>query len=166
MKKSIVISIICLLIGVGITPAIAIETDNQIEVECETVDNINLKRTKVLIDRLEDFTSSILLLSKRNPIVYEKCLELSNEVNTISEKYEELSYTVDWEYPIWCAVNEWLYYSILKTLGKLDVIIEYLHEAFIGIFLYGLFSWIRVFVTIWGASVEQNLYGFGCWDYP
>ena len=177
MKKGIAIGIICLFIGVGVYPAVSVETetlmvDNQGEDDCgcEDFGDIHFDRIGSKLERLKGYTKGLLLLSRRNPVVYGKCLEISDSVNTISEKYEELLYnmdTLDWEYPIICAVYEMLYNFIVSAMGTCDAIIEYLDQfLFFGLFLSGFFAWVRVFLWIWGMNVEVTLYGFGCWEIP
>jgi hypothetical protein len=113
MKKSIVIGIICLFIGVSFQSVIAEETNTPIkrnqneDCGCEHFDNLQLERIGVLIDRLKVYSKFLLLSSRNYPVVYDICLETSNELNTISEKYEELSYNLDiskWSYPIICSI--------------------------------------------------------------
>ena len=173
MRKLLVVGIIVLFIGVGVYPVIAVETNssmvnNQDDCGCEDVSNIHLERIGSKLERLKGYTKSLLLLSKRNPVIYEKCLEVSDSINTITEKYEELSYymdTLEWEYPIICTVYLWLYDKILNTLDICDAIIEYLEQLLpFGLLLSGFFAWVRVFLVIWGANVEVTLYGFGCWE--
>jgi len=179
-KKGLVLFITVLFIGVSFQSVVGVETETSVvnnpsedDCGCETVNSVHLYKLDklgVLLDRLEGFTKNLLMSSRSNPVVYEKCLEVFDSVNTITEKYEELSYymdTLDWEYPIICAVYEMLYNFIVSAMGTCDAIIEYLDQfLFFGLFLSGFFAWVRVFLWIWEMNVEVTLYGFGCWEIP
>ena len=168
MKKLWVIGIICLFFGVGVFPAVAVETDNQGEDDCgcEDVNNIHLDRMGILIDRLEGYIKSLLVLSKRNPVVYGKCLKVSDEITTISNTYEELSYTFEWNHPIFCFVWE-IYYNLYVAIKDLLIdITDYLYQ-FYPLFeflantlrLVAIFMIIREVVFVYEVGAD-----FGCWD--
>ena len=171
MKKSIAIGIICLIIGVGVYPAVAVETsspmvNNQDDCGCETVNSIYLDRIGSKLERLRGYTNNLILFSKRNPVIYGKCLEISEGVNTITDYYEELSYsieTLDWEYTILCAILEKLYNSILATINALDAILDYLEDYFfIDLFLGTLIQITMLFLVIIGYFVEQAGWNLNC----
>ena len=177
-KKGLVLFITVLFIGVSFQSVVGVETETSVvnnpsedDCGCETVNSVHLYKLDklgVLLDRLEGFTKNLLMSSRSNPVVYEKCLEVFDSVNTITEKYEELSYymdTLDWEYPIICAVYEMLYNFIVSALDTCNAIIDYLDQFLLfGILLYNFIFLVRVFLVIWGYRIELHLYGFGCWE--
>ena len=89
-KKSIVICIILLLIGVGVSSAISVDTEstisnNQIEEcrECQEVSKSDLVKVWRLLDKVEVYSKLLLVLSKYHPEVFEDFEELSYMVSTL-----------------------------------------------------------------------------------
>lgn len=177
MKKIWVVGIVVLFIGVGVYPAVAVESKSSIDNKhseddcgCEVISNPNFIKIKGLLDRLEAYTKILLVLSKHNPEIAEKCQEISDRIITITDKYEELKTEalLD-DYPIICAILGIIYTSIQSTWHLIESIGEFLLEInlIIGALFCIIFAFPTVileimlfFVWIWGPV-------FGCWElYP
>jgi len=86
-----------LFIGVGIHPAISVETKTSIvnqqsenDCGCEEVSNTDLIKVERLLNRLEVHIKLLLVLSKHNPELTEEYEELSNEIITLNGMYKGL----------------------------------------------------------------------------
>ena len=107
MKKALVVGIIVLFIGVGVQPAFANEvsitnktSDVEEDCNCNPVSNLHLVRLERILNRVESYTNIISIFSNRNPVIQEKCEELSNEITTLKETNNELKFgSLDGDYP-------------------------------------------------------------------
>ena len=94
-KKSLVVGIIVLFIGVGFQPAFANEVSitNKSEVEedcdCQPVSNLHLIRLERMLNRLEIHTKILSVISKYNSEIAEKYQEISNRILTLVSINEE-----------------------------------------------------------------------------
>jgi hypothetical protein len=92
-KKGLVVGIIVLFIGVGVQPALAVDTkqsidDNKDEEcrECNEVCDADLIKLKSLLNRIEQRTKLLLVLSKNNPEIknnYDKLDDMISKLNTL-----------------------------------------------------------------------------------
>jgi hypothetical protein len=172
MKKSIAIGIICLLIGVGIAPALAVEV-NPVMVNYPSVGDSNfenftkiqLKRMGVLLERLEGNSKLLLLLSRSNPVIHSMCLELSDGIDTVSNYYDELIIEIsNDEYPIICGILEPLYRGIYALANLTIKIYDFIDPLFPLFMILGLICNLSlpiygiIVFLLWATGV-----GFGCW---
>lgn len=175
IKKSLVIGIIFIFIGVGIQPAFAIDISNNKQAEseedckCQVDDDYSLVRIKSLLNRaerlissVEIFTKLIPILSKDIPEVSEDFEELSEKITTFREKNEELkSATSGRDFPIICDILEILDKCVYWPLIIFEAQIEELPDgSLIGSFikiLYGIFYILANILTPFSRI-------FNCWE--
>ena len=138
-RKSLVVGIILLFIGVGVQPALANKsityiTEIKQNCDCQVTDNFYLirlesllTRAERLISRVEILTNLILLLSKDYPEVIEDREELSEMFITLRDMNGELDLNHSHrEYPIICELLD----SLLKIIGIPTVIFYELYEKY------------------------------------
>ena len=95
-KKSIVISIILLLVGVSLSSAISVDTKSTISnneseecKECNEISNADLVKVERLLDRVEVYSKLLLVLSRHNPEIKEISEELLNEIIIVNNKVND-----------------------------------------------------------------------------
>lgn len=159
MNKLWVIGIICLFIGVGVYPAIAVEskssadnTQKEEDCDCQEVDRLNLARVKFLLTRSEVITNILLSKFGHIPEVKEKCLELLDIIDLNRQS----------DYPIFCYVLAYIIfklysaiYWIYKTREELEEwkpIIGWFIALFLTIFEIPLVLTVLP-LHLWGAAV-------------
>jgi hypothetical protein len=136
LRKSIVISIILLLIGVSVSSAVSVDTkstisNNQREEcrECNEVSDADLIRVERLLNRVEVYSKLLSVLGKYNPELREMSEELSDEITTLNDLYEELNLHQSSQYiPIVCEIVE----SIMTSLGNILIPVYELINRFYG----------------------------------
>jgi len=176
-KKSLVVGIIVLFIGVGFQPAFANEVSitNKSEVEedcdCQPVSNLHLIRLERMLNRLEIHTKILSFFSKYNPEFAEKYQEISNRISTLKETNNELNNelkldSLDGESPILCSILEILnttvgyiaeyiiYYLEKEAETLMDIILQFISE----ILLVPIF-FIYFYIRALGYSAV-------CWEFP
>ena len=106
-KKSIVISIILLLVGVSVSSALSVDTKSTISNnkskecrECNEISDSDLIRVERLLNRVEVYSKLLLVLSRYNPKLREISGELYYEISFLKEEF-----TND-RYPLICNVLE------------------------------------------------------------
>jgi hypothetical protein len=97
-KKSIVISIILLLVGVSVSSAMSVDSESTISNneseecrECNEVDNRQLDVLEKHLNRLEVYSKLLLVISKSNPVLNKiKLLStiISNQINIYNKLTE------------------------------------------------------------------------------
>ena len=133
-KKSIVISIILLFVGVSASSAVSVDTkstisNNQNEEcrECNEISDADLVKVERLLNRVEVYSKLLLVLSRHNPELREICEELSNGITTLKESLKNDGYSIICVL-IWAIVAPPLYlitdiiYRIDQLLGGEGVI--------------------------------------------
>ena len=136
LSKTLVIGIIFLFIGVSVSSAISIDAKSTIsnnesveDCGCQDVSSQHLVRLERLLDRLEVSTKILLLLSKHNPEIAEKCQEMFDRITTITDKYEELKPKAPLDdYPIICAILESIFLPVQQIGRRLSDLGIYYYE--------------------------------------
>ena len=151
------LGIICLFIGVGIHPAFAVDTKtsmvnkaNEEECwECKEIDNRHLVRLEKQIKRIEVYTKFLLVLSRYNPEIKEKCEEILDVINL-----NRL-----WDFPIICAILERIEIQLVSMLYKWEYLIwEFKYNPIIRSIIYGFTGWIFII----SLSVSDIIQLLGC----
>jgi hypothetical protein len=90
-KKSFVISIILLLIGVSVSSAISVDNESTISnrqseecIACKEVSDTDLILVERLLDRVEVYSKWLMVLSRHNPELKQVCEELINEIKIVN----------------------------------------------------------------------------------
>jgi hypothetical protein len=145
-KKSIVISIILLLIGVSVSSAISVDTEstisnNQSEEcrECNKVDDRQLVVLEKQIDRLEVYSKLVLVLSKHHPEITEMSMKLS-ELTNVNRPLCELVLNIGINF-----INKFEYYVELAGYfyNESREVLGYLCTL-LALFYYGLSFYIGI----------------------
>jgi hypothetical protein len=155
-KKTIVISIILLLVGVSVSSAISVDTQSTISnnesedcKECNEISKSDMVKVERLLDRVEVYSKLLLVLSRNNP-----------ELRGISERLSKRISTFD-DAPIICAIIE----SIFHSLGfMLEPLYEYINN-FNG---SEIIKQILISIAVVYAGILSPIWAvgeiFGCWD--
>ena len=138
-RKSLVVGIIVLLIGVGVHPVFAKDTikttsETLEDCGCQPVSNHNLNRLEKLSNRIEKllnraeiFTNITAKLSKNNPEISEKCEELSKNISKLLEMNDNLkSILLHQKYPS----------IICEILYAMDEMLENTFQTFFDLFVF------------------------------
>jgi hypothetical protein len=150
MKKIIVISIICLFIGVGVQPALAIEPkvsynniENEEDCDCQTaVSEVDLNRIEKSIDSIEGYTKILSLYSKQYP-EYEG---ISEELNRrISGLKERIQLIVNYNPMLIFCINSFIIFIATWPLANLLISIM---DANPDTLLYDIFYPIAFFTAL------------------
>ena len=116
--KILAIGIIALFMGVSVSSAISVDTESTIveiveDCGCEEVSDSDLIKVERLLNKVEVYSKLLLVLSKYNPEVKDKCEEILQVINSNKQ----------WNFPIICDILE----SILNLISDLiDFITSYL----------------------------------------
>jgi hypothetical protein len=163
-KKTIVISIILLLVGVSVSTAISVDTkstksNNQNEDcrECNEVSDADLVRVERLLNRVEVYSKLLLVLSKFNPEIKEEYEGLSKRISTLSSLklgYENICNILIGIGIIilgTAGILEQLLYSLSQTPLANGLLFNFLYSLTLSlymIFAYGFF--LMDFFDCWG----------------
>jgi hypothetical protein len=151
--KILVLGIICLFIGVGVQPALAIEpklsADNKTEsvedCDCKEEDRPNLFLVKLWLNKVEVLTNILLLRFGYIPEVKENC-------ELVLEGISSIDITRDFE--VLCEIL----YTILAPISNLMVSLFQLISS--GIFIGFIALLISIFIVSLGMAVGDLL---NCW---
>jgi hypothetical protein len=89
-KKTLVIGIILLFIGVSVSSAISVDNkpivsldESEECIECRELSNAELVKVKQLINRVEVYSKLLMVLSNYNPEIKDECEEISDKISTL-----------------------------------------------------------------------------------
>jgi len=169
VKKSLVAGIIVLFIGVGIQPAFANEisinrpSENKEDCGCQVADNFDIVRLERLLDRLKGYTKTLLFLSKNNPKIAGKCQELSDGINKIADKYEELkTVSTKDDYPIICDILEIMAYVAFFVFIMYICFLSFIEGKNLPNILCIILEGIYITIGLVISNIYSNLIKFNC----
>jgi hypothetical protein len=161
--KGLVVGIVVLFIGVVVQPAYAVDTKQSIDdnmsedcKECNEVSDANLIKLKSLLNRIEQRTKLLLVLSKNNPEIkdnYDKLADTISKLNTLGLRE---------------AICIWLSAIIIDIMFNilpyyLELIYEYwMAYRFILSFLTSCI--FMMYVGLWATAYTIYLYILKCGD--
>ena len=145
-KKTLVIGIILLFVGVSVSSAISIDSKpsvSNVESEecsdCRELSKAEMVKVKHLINRLEVYSKLIFILSRHNP-----------ELREISEELSNFIHSINWYFPIICGALEGILYKLIEIYDLFDEWIDSLEEyslmfviALAMLFFFYLRGWFK-----------------------
>ena len=187
IKKSLVIGIIILFIGMGIQQAFAYEnisinrtsSENIDDCNCQANDNYDIVRIKSLLNRaerslnrVEILIKFIPILSKNNPEIIEDCEELSDKIKDLSIIVDELTIALSGQdNTIICAILEamlnvvGIIYMVGENILNLTYII-FQNNPIIANFIVQLDT-LNFFIAILIISIIATIMvNYDCVEYP
>jgi hypothetical protein len=148
LSKILTLCIVVLFIGVSYTSATSVDTksalsNNQSEEcrDCNEVSDADLISVERLLDKVEVYSKLLLVLSRYNPEIREKCEGL----------LESIPFGNFRDFPIICSILEPIwnrYYNL--SLKLMDLLLEYenntiIHNIlgfiFVSLEIYGTYLW-------------------------
>jgi hypothetical protein len=157
--KILAVGIIVLLMGVSVSSGFTVNSNPSIKVnqrgkcsECNKISDSDLIRLERLLNRGEVYSKLLLVLSRYNPEIKEKCEELLDVINSDRP----------WDFPIICIILESTWNQLLD-LGKIisDIITKSKDNPIFNGIIYFFFMLVWLPITLFVLTLGVSL---GC-DY-
>jgi hypothetical protein len=158
LYKSLVVGVVVLFIGVGIQPAFAITPDSEENCNCKKLNDSELVKVERLLNKVEVYCKSLLVLSKYNPETKDEIEELSEKISTLKEELADKA-----PFKVICLTLD-VIYNISKGIC---VFFDELALAIVPYFYF--FYFLAIICSKIANIIKFNIFFIGallsCWEW-